>query len=103
MATKRKQSGFSQEFQNQLLALTADSPLLLTGTVMTRQRISGKSQKGDWEMLKVEVRGQEGRIQSVIINDPAGIPPVGDFICLPAFIGTNGQLREAKELNSQAF
>ena len=54
-------------------------------------------------MLKVEVRGQEGRVQSVIINDPPGIPPVGDFISLPAFIGTNGQLREAKQLNSQAF
>jgi len=48
---------------------------------MSRQRISGKSLKGDWEMLKVEVRGQDGRIQSVIINDPAVIPPVGDFIC----------------------
>jgi hypothetical protein len=70
---------------------------------MSRQRISGKSLKGDWEMLKLEVRGQEGRIQWVIINDPAGIPPVGDFICLPAFIGINGQLREAKQLNSQAF
>jgi hypothetical protein len=70
---------------------------------MTRQRITGKSQKGDWEMLKVEVQGQECRIQSEVINDPAGIPPVGDFICLPAFIGTNGQLREAKQLNSQAF
>jgi hypothetical protein len=54
-------------------------------------------------MLKVEVRGQEGRIQSVIINDPAGISAVGDFICLPAFIGANGQLREAKQMNSQAF
>ncbi len=61
------------------------------------------SQKGDWEMFKVEVRGQESCIQSVILNDRAGIPPVGDFICLPAFIGTNGQLREAKQLNSQAF
>jgi hypothetical protein len=70
---------------------------------MSRQRISGKSLKGDWEMLKLEVRGQEGRIQWVIINDPAGIPPVGDFICLRAFIGINGQLREAKQLNSQAF
>ena len=70
---------------------------------MTRQRISGNSQQGDWEMLKVEVRGQEGRIQSVIINEPAGIPPIGDFICLPAFIGTNGHLREAKQLNSRAF
>jgi len=54
-------------------------------------------------MLKVEVQGQECRFQSEIINDPAGIPPVGDFICSPAFIGTNGQLREAKQLNSQAF
>jgi hypothetical protein len=60
---------------------------------MSRQRITGKSQKGDWEMVKVEVRGQDGRIQSVIINDLAVIPSVGDFICLPAFIGTNGQLR----------
>ena len=86
MATKRKQSGFPQEFQNQLLALTADSPFHLTGTVLTRQRISGKSQKGDRELLKVEVRGLEGRIQSVIINDLAGIPPVGDFICLPPLL-----------------
>jgi hypothetical protein len=55
------------------------------------------------ELLASGARSQEGRIQSVIINDSAGIPPVGDFICLPAFIGTNGQLREAKQLNSQAF
>ncbi|MFL5246013.1 MAG: hypothetical protein ACJ8FY_28415 [Gemmataceae bacterium] len=39
---------------------------------------------------------------SAITNDPAGIPPGGDFICLPCFIGNNGQLREAKQLNTAA-
>jgi hypothetical protein len=43
------------------------------------------------------------RKATVLSYDPAGIPPVGEFICLPVFIGTNGGLREAKHLNALAF
>lgn len=100
---KRKQSGFSREFQEQAMLLTQDSPLLLIGTVQSRQKLRGKSAKGDWEMYRVEVRGQEGRVTNAVINDPAGVPPAGEFICLPVFVGNNGMLREARQLNAEAF
>jgi len=70
---------------------------------MTRQKLSGKNDKGAWEMFKVEVRGQDGRICSVIVNDPAGVPPKGEFVCVPVFVGNNGQLRECKQLSSLEF
>ena len=100
---KRKLSGFSADFQQQIMGLTTDSPLLLAGTVQSRQKLRGQGQKGEWELFKIEVRGQEGRVISTVVNDPAGIPPIGEFITLPVFVGSNGYLREAKQLNAETF
>jgi len=101
--TKRKVNGFSADFQQSLLKLTGDSALLLCGTVQGRQRLKGRSAKGDWEMFRVEVRGCDGRTANCVVNDPSGIPPVGEFIVLPVFVGNNGMLREAKDLNAETF
>ena len=101
--SKRKQTGFSADFQEQVMKLTADSPLLLAGTVLNRQRLRGMGQKGEWEMFRIEVRGQEGRVAQCVVNDPAAVPPTGEFIVLPCFIGHNGMLREAKQLNAETF
>ena len=34
---------------------------------------------------------------------PGGVPPQGEFIALPVFVGNKGMLREAKQLNTAAF
>ena len=80
---KRKQSGFSQEFTDQLLMLTGDSPLLLVVTVKSRVKMRGSGAKGPWEMLKIEVSGCDGRITSAVINDPANVPGNGAIDRLP--------------------
>jgi hypothetical protein len=100
---KRKLSGFSVEFQQQLLKMTQDSPLLLCGTVQARQKLRGRSQRGDWELFKVEVRGSDGRVASAVVNDPGAVPPIGEFIAMPVFVGNNGMLREAKDMNADTF
>jgi hypothetical protein len=69
-----------------MLGLTTDFPLLLVGTVQARRVMRGKSDKGDWEM-RIEIRGQDGRVQNAVINDLAGIPPQGEFVVLPVYVG----------------
>ena len=51
----------------------------------------------------MEVRGCDGRVAAAAVNDPAGIPAQGEFIALPVFVGNHGMLREAKQLNPEAF
>jgi hypothetical protein len=81
-----------------LMPLTTDSPLLLAGTVQARNRLAGKSEKGPWEMLFVEVRGCEGRVVSCQVNDPKSVPAVGEFVVLPCYLTTAGKLRQARNL-----
>lgn len=81
--------------------LTAESPLLLVGTVQDRRRIKGTGAKGPWEMLRVEIRGKTGRIQSVIVNGEDSVPAVGGHCIVPVFIGANGGLREARNLGEE--
>ena len=100
---KTKRTGFSAEFQQLIMELTKDSPLLLVGTVLNRNRLTGKSSKGDWEMFRVEVRGIDGRSQVAVVNEPAAIPPKGEFVCLPVFVGQNGGLREARQMAGTEF
>jgi hypothetical protein len=85
------------------LLLTKDSPLLPVGNVVTRQILRGKSQTGDWELYRVEVRGYDGRTVDTVVNDPAGVPPIGEFVVVPVFVGSNGRLREAKQLEASTF
>jgi hypothetical protein len=80
------------------MALTADSPLLLVGTVRSRTKLFGTGAKGAWEFFKVEVRGIDGRIQYPTVNDPTTVPEKGQPIILPVFVGQNGNLREARKL-----
>src|SRR5262249_14734858 len=78
-------------------------PQLLVGTVLARQKLSGTSAKGNWEIFRVDVRGYDGRVAQTMVNDPAGVPPVGEFVVMPVMVGSNGYLREAKQLNSESF
>lgn len=100
---KRKQSGFSAELQQQMLSLTTDSPLLAVGTVQKRSKMRGKNDKGEWEMFTIEVRGQDGRIVNIVINDPANVPPTGEFIVMPVYVTNTGRLREARQLAEETF
>src|SRR5438105_2790824 len=101
MAAKRKQSGFSHEFLQTLMALTKDSTLLMVGTVQSRTKLTGTNPKtGAWEIYRVEVRGIDGRTGMATVSDPAGIPAVGEHVVLPVFVGSNGYLREAKQLEA---
>ncbi len=54
-------------------------------------------------MFRVEVRGEDGRMGQTIVNDPASIPAIGEFLCVPVFVGNNCMLREAKSLNAEVF
>jgi len=65
--------------------------------------LKGTGQKGDWEMFRVEIRGAGGRVQLATLNDPAGIPAIGEFCMLPVIVGTNGYLRVARHLDTAAF
>lgn len=73
---------------------TADSPLMRIGTMRSRLRLAGKSAKGDGEVYKVEVRGKDGRVTAAIVNDPAGVPPQGEFIAMPVLVGKKGVRRK---------
>jgi hypothetical protein len=75
----------------------------LVGTVQARRVMRRKSDKGDWEMRLLEIRGQDGRVQSAIINGPAGIPPTSEFIVLPVYFDQNGGLRETRHLSDESF
>ncbi len=99
---KSGNGSLAQPMKDVLLPLTGDSPLLLVGTVQNRMRFSRKSDRGPWEMFKVEVRGCDGRCVTAIVNEPKKIPEKGEFLVLPVFVGNNGQLREAKNL-AQGF
>ena len=50
-------------------------------------------------MFKIEVRGCDGRVVHATVNDPAAVPPVGEFVVMPVFVAQNGYLRKAKQLN----
>lgn len=84
-----------------LLELTADSPLMLIGIVQDRRRMRGIGAKGPWEMLRVEIRGKDGRIQSCVVNGEDSIPAIGEFCVIPVFVGSNGGLREARNLGEK--
>jgi hypothetical protein len=90
--------GAGTEWMERLMAMTAESPLLLVGTVLSRHKMSGNGPRGPWEFFKVKVRGIDGRTQVAVINDPATVPEKGAAIILPVFVGQNGNLREARNL-----
>jgi len=79
-----------------LLGLTKESPLLLVGTVTDRRKIKGTGAKGPWEMLRVDVRGVDGRVVGCVVNSVATAPALGAVCAIPVFVGTNGTLREAR-------
>ena len=54
-------------------------------------------------IFTVEIRGCDGQIISVTINDPANVPAIKEFIAIPVFVGTNGYLREARSLSNETF
>ncbi len=95
-ATLRDTDESLDAWEKKTFSLTGDSPLLAVGTVQKRFRLHGKTDKGEWEMYKVEIRGCDGRIVTVTVNEPKKIPPTGQFICLPVFLTSQGQLREAR-------
>lgn len=100
---KRKQSGFSAEFQEQLLLMTKDSPLLAAGSVQNRYKTRGKTENREWELYRIEVRGCDGRMVTVSINDPANVPPIGEFVIMPVYVNNSGFLREARQVAQETF
>ncbi|MGH6796466.1 MAG: hypothetical protein ACREDH_15015, partial [Methylocella sp.] len=101
MAAKTRGVQSTTQSPETLLELTADSPLLLIGTVQDRRRLRGNGAKGPWEMLRVEIRGKDGRTQSCVVNGEDSIPAVGSVCVLPVFVGSNGGLREARNLGEK--
>jgi hypothetical protein len=94
----------TQSLQDILMPLTKDSPLLLIGTILTRQRLTGKRDDGtEWEMFMIEVRGYDGRVQRCTIYNKDRIPKVGEFLILAVYIGSNGGLRESRQLNGTGW
>lgn len=79
-----------------LLALTKESPLLLVGTVVDRRKIKGMNAKGAWELLRIDVRGVDGRVLQCLVNNEATAPALGVVVAMPVFVGANGGLREAR-------
>ena len=79
---------------------TRESPLLLVGLLKRRLKLTGRSHRGSWEMLKAEVQGVDGRVLAAVITDPATLPEAGEagsMIVLPVIVGNNGHLRQAKD------
>jgi hypothetical protein len=83
-------------FHERLFMMTAQSPLIVAGIVSAREKLTGKSDKGDWEMYRITVQGCDGRTTSVTINDPKTCAQKGEFTAISVFVGNNGQLRECK-------
>jgi hypothetical protein len=69
---------------------------LVAGTVASRKRFSGKNERGDWEMFKIEVRGSDGRTTMVTISDAKLAPAVGEPVVLPVYINKMGNLCECR-------
>ena len=90
-----------KSFTEVLMDPTAESPLLVCGTILSRTRKSGKNERGDWTIFVVEVRGSEGRTVTVLVNDPDSIPPKGDFAIIPCFLSKNGDLRECRKFGEE--
>ncbi len=91
----------TRSFQEVLLEYTAASPILVCGIILSRTVMKGKNERGEWTMHRVEVRGLEGRVTTIIINDPGTIPARGDFAIIPCFLGRNGDLRECKKFGEE--
>ena len=91
-----------KSFQQTLLDLTSESPLLVCGIILSRTKQSGKNERGEWTMHRVEVRGAEGRVVTVIVNDPASIPPRGDFAVIPGSMPRLRRNVDARDWNPRA-
>lgn len=91
----------SRTFRDALMDHTAESPLIVCGTVLSRTKKTGKNDRGDWEMFFVEVRGSEGRVITVLINSPETIPAKGEFVIIPVFVTKTGDLRECKKFGDE--
>ncbi len=94
-----KQVPFSEEeLVKAILLKTASSPLLLAGIVQERGKKEGKNDRGEWRMIRVIVRGCEGRTKEIFYWEMDKVPKVGDFVIIPCYIRKDGTLCEARDL-----
>ena len=95
--TPIRASTLPEQLSSLLMEHTRESPLLLVGLLKRRLKLTGRSHRGSWEMLKAEVQGVDGRVLAAVITDPATLPEAGSMIVLPVIVGNNGHLRQAKD------
>lgn len=97
---KKKIDGMTPQERETLYAdLTQDTPLILFGKVVKRWTISGTKEGRDWVMRQALLSGSNGVAVKVILGEKdTSCPARGELAMIPCVIGTNGQLREARDL-----
>ena len=64
--------------------------------------MTGNKDGRDWTMRQAMLAGSDGVVQKVILAEKdTACPAKGELAMIPCFVGTNGQLREARDLGAE--